>query len=290
MNNSNTQTQAFEDIPENSIEIICPDCSSIVSYELDDFDGDSIFCPECGSTIKLDDRIEIICDNCNHSINVFPKYFSDGKVFCPECGIEIEICDNTNVIACIFCGNDVSYNPEEVVDNSVKCEKCGKTLLLGTSAEADMDETSTFEEYDEDAVSEEYSDLPFKEYDEDEYTEEYSEEAFEAYDEAENSEDYDTHNKSVPVTISLSKEHNTAVDVTASPSNGSAFEEAADEDDLKSTEAVSRNHKRPVAWFDSFYEDEEEVLDFTSNFAEELPEWDITPPSIPVRRISAGKH
>ena len=25
-------------------------------------------------------------------------------------------------------------------------------------------------------------------------------------------------------------------------------------------------------------------------YMEELPEWDITPPSIPVRRISAGKH
>lgn len=278
MNSNDTRTQAFEDIPENSIEIICPECSSIVSYEFDDFDGDSIFCPECGSTIKLDDRIEVICDSCNHSINVFPKYFSDGKVFCPECGSKIEIYDNANVIACIFCGNDVSYNPDDVIDNSVKCEKCGKMLLIGASDEADTAKSSAFEEYDEEDVSEEYDE------------EKYEEEAFEMYNEEEPSEVYDSNDESVPVVIPLSKESNSAVDLTASANNGNAFEEVTDEECKELEEAVSKNRKRPVAWFDSFYEDEGEVLDFTSNFAEELPEWDITPPSIPVRRISVGKH
>ncbi|MBQ5319287.1 MAG: zinc ribbon domain-containing protein [Oscillospiraceae bacterium] len=288
MNSNDNNTQAFEDITENSIEIICPECSSVISYELDDFNGGNIFCPECGSTIELDDRIEIVCSSCNHSVNVFTKYFSDGKVFCPECGNELEVNDCTNTISCFNCGNDVSYKPDEVIDNSVKCEKCGKKLIIGeeNTSDEEYDSTLPFEEYTDDELFDD------EEYDNEEYfDEECNDTEFDDEDEFVAEEEYIPDSNEPPAVVSLKKENDFEAETDIPSTAGTnAFEEITDEKNTESEEEVQEKRKRPVAWFDSFYEDEEEVLDFTSNFAEGLPEWDIVPPSIPVKRLSAISH
>lgn len=180
-------------------------------------------------------------------------------------------------IFCTNCGAQIEVDLDEFDSDTIFCIECGK--------ETDI---SDFRKQQEEAENE-YSDEAF--YEEAEEAEECPKEELSANEEAsflsDNSDEYETVSPFKPVDYDKEDVKETVYikEQTASKSSSSNPFESISENEKEMIE--SRISSRVKVWHEAIKTSSDNVSEFTDKFAHGMPDWDLTPPDMLIRRKAA---
>lgn len=178
-------------------------------------------------------------------------------------------------IFCTNCGEQIEVDLDEFDADTVFCINCG----------TQTDISDLRKQYSDD--EDEYSDDDYFEDDEEKYPEDDLSIDEETAFPSDNSVEYETPSPFIPIAADKKDNINTIhINETASPQAQSVNPfECISEDEKNQIE--SRISSRIKVWHDAINTSSDNSSEFTDNFAHGMPDWDLTPPDMLIRRKAA---